>query len=100
MRGPRSSVPFCVSSREESDDYPTIIARLNNGWRVIECRDGVQWILQRRAGKRYGQPRWQSRCYCRTRDGLTARVRELAGELDANALAILEGLPDRIGERR
>ena len=79
--------------------YSTVVALLNTGWRVIECRDGIQWILQRLAGKRHGQPRWEGRCYCRTRDGLAARVRELAGELDATALAILEGLPDWIGGR-
>ena len=87
------------AGERNADDYPAVVATLNTGWRIIECRDGLQWILQRRAGKRHGQPRWEGRCYCRTRDGLGARVRELAGGLDATALAILEGLPDWIGGR-
>lgn len=85
--------------REEADDYPAIVALLDTGWRVIECRDSIQWIVQRRAGKRHGQTRWESRCFCRTREGLLRRVRELAGGLDATALAILEGLHDWIGGR-
>ena len=57
-------------SREEAEDYRTVITVLNRRWRVIECRDGIQWILQRRVGLRHGQPRWDGRRYRRTRDGL------------------------------
>ncbi len=46
---------------------------------------------------RHGQPRWDGRCYCRTRRGLMRRVRELAGECDAIALATLEYLPEWVG---
>ena len=83
--------------REEADTYPVIVAKLNLTWRVIVCRDEIQWILQRLAGKRHGQPRWDGRCYCRTREGLMCRVRELAGEIDPAALQTLEALPDWIG---
>jgi hypothetical protein len=83
--------------REEADAYPAIVAKLNSTWRVIECRDRIQWILQRRAGKRHGQPRWDGRCYCRTRDGLLRRVRELASEIEPVASAFLKNLPDWIG---
>jgi hypothetical protein len=34
---------------ESDDDYPCTVAFLNYRWRVIECRDRVQWILQYRA---------------------------------------------------
>jgi hypothetical protein len=36
---------------EETDDYPPVIARLNERWRVIACRGSIQWILQRRSRK-------------------------------------------------
>ena len=84
--------------REEAADYPAIVAVLNARWRVIECRDGIQWILQRLAGKRHGQPRWEGRCYFRTREGLLRRVHELAGPIDGNSLDILQDLPDWIGQ--
>ena len=86
--------------REEADDYPGVIAELNSNWRVIECRDAIQWILQRQTGTRHGQPRWDARCYNRTRQGLLRRVRALTSECDANALAVLQSLPERMEARR
>ena len=85
------AVPCLPATRngEESDNYPNLVARLGDVWRIIECRDGIQWILQRRAGKRHGQPRWEGRYFCRTRDGLAACVRELVGPEAVNALGSL-----------
>lgn len=68
--------PKASRQREESDSYSSVAALLNQDWRVIVCRDGIQWILQRRAGMRHGQPRWDSRSYCRTRSGLVRAIRE------------------------
>ena len=68
----KRAVP-CVSGRrtgEESDNYPNVVARLGGDWRVIVCRDGIQWIVQRRTGKRHGRARWEARSYCRSREGL------------------------------
>ncbi len=98
------SVPPCLSvvgkgRREEGDDYPAVVVRLNATWRVAECRDGIQWILQRRAGQRHGQPRWEGKSYFRTRQGLLRRVHEFCGPVDAVALAIVEALPDWMGGR-
>ena len=58
-----------ASSSEEAETNRAVVAVLNPRWRIIECRDRIQWILQRRAGLRHGQPRWDGRCYCRTREG-------------------------------
>ena len=93
-------LPASESVREEADNYRAIIVTLNLHWRVIECRDAIQWILQRRAGTRHGQPRWDGRCYCRTRQGLLRRVRELTGECNGVALSILERLPECMEARR
>lgn len=49
-----------TSNREEADDYHSVIVILSNGWRVIECRDGIQWILQRSHGTRLGRPLFRS----------------------------------------
>ncbi|MGO8841323.1 MAG: hypothetical protein ACLQF1_09395 [Methyloceanibacter sp.] len=38
--------------------------------------------------------RLQNRSFCRTREGLLRCVREYCGEVDADALAKLEALPD------
>ena len=82
-----------ASKSEEADDYCDVVLVLNHDWRIIVCRHGIQWILQRRAGVRHGKARWDGKCYCRTRDGLASRVRELVGVEAVNALA---PLPTRI----
>jgi hypothetical protein len=88
-----------MTHKESSDDYHRVVAILNPRHRVIICRDGIQLILQRRAGERHGRARWDSRSYCRTREGLNRVCRELAGEIDPVAAAILAALPDYIGQR-
>lgn len=58
--------------RESTDDYPQIVARLSDKWRVILCTAGVQWILQRRDGERAGGARWAGVGYCPDPRGATA----------------------------
>ncbi|TIV01716.1 MAG: hypothetical protein E5W09_01450 [Mesorhizobium sp.] len=97
-------VPPCLlvagnSHRESDEAYCATVARLNAGWRVIECRDGIQWILQRMDGERHGRARWTGRSYCRTREALIHVCRGNAREIDATAGAALDSLPDWIGGR-
>src|SRR5262245_23488791 len=78
--GPASKLTLpclAAASNEEADNYRAVVAILNPRWRIIECRNGIQWILQRSAGLRHGKTRWEGRCYCRTRECLLARVHEL-----------------------
>jgi hypothetical protein len=96
-RGPPCLPVARIRHREEADDYRVIVATLNAGWRVIVCRDGIPWIVQRLAGKRHEQLRWEGRSYCRTRQVLLRAVRDFCGPLEASALAILGELPVWIG---
>ena len=71
-----------MSRREKDDDYDNVIVQLQPECRVIECADGIQWIVQVKSGKR-----WRSVKYCTSKWGVlhwTAGSREL-----------LEQLPDR-----
>jgi hypothetical protein len=82
---------------ESADSYPHRIAVLNDRWRVIECRHGLQWILQYRASaETYLTSVWRSRSYCATSEALIRCRRQHAGVIDAVAFAILEALPERI----
>jgi hypothetical protein len=93
--------PLSAARRpEKADDYPAVVARLGSRWRVIECRDAIQWILQRRKGQWAGRPQWQAQHYCRTRCGLLRCIRKFCGPFDDEALAIVRSLPERIGGRR
>ena len=87
--------PKCAKS-EEADDYHAVVARLNDSWRVIVCRAGIQWILQRRRGERRGTARWEGRGFCRTSAALNRLSRNHAGVIDPTAADILGSLPERI----
>lgn len=82
---------------ETADHYLRVVAQLNEHWRVIVCKDGIQYILQKRDARRSGQPRWAGRSYHRDRKSLIRVSRALCGLIDPKAMAILEALPEWIG---
>src|SRR5262249_296055 len=63
-----------LGRQESADLYPHVVAQLAPKWRVIECRDGEQWILQRRSTS------WEARSHCRTSEALRRVVREHVGD--------------------
>ena len=83
---------------EKSDAYARVIARLNDRWRVVSCRDCIQWILQTRYSRKAGGSAWTNRYYCRSREGLVSCCREYSGEISGDALVILLRLPAFHGE--
>lgn len=72
------AVPTCLKTRanEGAGDYAAVVAVLSAKWRVITCRDRLQWILQRREGVTAGAPRWANVSHCPTRDTLLCCVVE------------------------
>jgi hypothetical protein len=114
---------------EVSSDYCAVVAMLNPGWRVIECRDGLAWSLQRRRPPEQHSPKsaygyesrrspqrpcgripkgvalpddaWRGRFYCETSEQLRRYVLAYAGKIDdPMAWAVLAWLPERIGAPR
>lgn len=86
-----------MSGREAGDDYDRVVAVLNDNWRVIECRDRIQWILQCRGSpNRSRQDDWRGRSYCRTSEALLRCVRRHAGRVNASAMDRLARLSDRV----
>jgi hypothetical protein len=91
----RIHVPEALPShRERHEGYPTV-ARLSDTVRVIECKDGLQWILQRRSGDQ-----WKGLAYCRTRaalireaSGLLGRVPEALFQLPEHHDGFIEAVP-------
>jgi hypothetical protein len=70
-----------------------LIAQLNERWRVVD--DPLQWILQRKKGNpRKKSSGWRGRSFCRTREALLRCVREYCGEIEIDALARLDELPE------
>ena len=84
------------SSQETSDNYIGIIISLPPRHRVIECKDHIQWIAQRR--KRGGAERpWRSVGHFRTREALIQACASLCERIDPAAMAILLELPSQYG---
>ncbi|WP_027155327.1 hypothetical protein [Mesorhizobium sp. WSM2561] len=81
---------------EKAYDYQAVITVLNRDWRVIQCKDGIQWILQRRKGQFEGKPAWKGRSYCRSKGGLVRSIRDHAGEIGEASLKTVEALPEWI----
>jgi hypothetical protein len=88
-----------TSRLETADDYAALVVQLNPDWRVIECRDRMQWVLQRRGSpKKAHKDDWRGRSYCRTSEVLRRCTREHAGAIDPAAAAVLAALPARIDD--
>ena len=84
------------SSHETADIYVGIITPLSPQQRVIECKDQIQWIVQRRKNGGAERP-WRSVGYFRTRDALIRACATLCERVDPNAMAILLALPSHFG---
>lgn len=83
------------SNAETDDAYRNVVAFLNDRWRVILCRDGIQWVLQYAKQSRH-RTAWRGRSYCRSREGLLRACARHAGEITPGSRAILDRLPARV----
>ncbi|QMV02593.1 hypothetical protein GHV40_14385 [Devosia sp. D6-9] len=54
--------------REEAENYDRIQVDMGRDWRLIECRDNIQFILQRKSPGSAVGVRWRNVRYHRTRD--------------------------------
>ncbi len=92
----QSTAPGKVS-REVADDYAGEVARLSHRWRVVVCKDNIQWILQRRDAGNPHSARWRGVSYCVTRAALIHLCGSLEEACDPKTMRILATLPDRFG---
>lgn len=74
---------------EQGDLYPGVIFDVSGHprWRVVVCKDGLQWILQHREAKDH----WEGRKFLATKSRLATVVEDMFG------LETLEACKDRIG---
>lgn len=77
------------SHRERDEKYSAVVAVLAPGWRVILCKDGLQWIIQRRAEGRD----WRSLRFCASKSGLLGCI-ALAPSVTPQARRVIEALPE------
>ena len=85
------------SHRESSDNYSHVILRLNSRCRIILCRQGLQWILQRRENLHGGA--WRGFRYFRTRKALIEECGRLGLLSNTAAAQLRETLPLNFNKR-
>lgn len=80
-----------TSLQETADNYARVVTYFGDGLRVIECRDQIRWIIQRR--KRGGAERpWRGVHYCTTQKALVRLCTAENPALPSNAKDILDAL--------
>ncbi len=90
----------CRKPRETDDGYPSI-AR-SGRWRIIRCRDDIQWIVQRdrrKGGSGRGLSRWAGVAYVVNHRFLTSVISRHSLGIprdDLAVLLILAALPEHI----
>ena len=92
-----SGSPFHLSNRERDDCCTNIVLQLSPRWRIITCKHGIQWILQKRSVAPPNTGTWAGKSYATTRDGLIAACSGRGLLSESSMVVILSALPDRIG---
>jgi len=81
--------------REMSEFYTGVITYLAPRWRVIICKDRIQYILQYRSSKQLNKGMWLGKSYPTTRDALRHICSSRGLLSDPKTRALLEALPER-----
>ncbi|SDY20597.1 hypothetical protein LentiSH36_00726 [Lentibacter algarum] len=92
-----SGSPLHPSNRERDDYYANVVLQFSPRWRIITCKHGMQWILQKRSVAPPNTGTWAGKSYATTRGGLMAACSGRGLLFEPSVMTILSVLPDRIG---
>jgi hypothetical protein len=87
---------YNASHRERDDSYGKVILQLAPRWRIIECRNAEQWIIQKRSAEPLDQGKWTGVSYVVSGDKLIALSTSLGLLSEPSKQVVLEALPVRI----
>ena len=73
-----------ASKSERDEGYGSVVVRLDDKHRVINCSDNLQWIIQRKRGQQ-----WHGYSFHRCREVLIER-----SGAKGETLAVLQALPE------
>ena len=85
-----------ISHRERDDAYSGTIVQFSPRWRLILCKDQVQWILQKKESSHQGF--WRSKQYFTCKDSVLEASGRLGLLCDESIQAIIEALPARANQ--
>jgi hypothetical protein len=88
------------SHRERDDNYQGVIVQLAPRWRIIECRDTIQWIIQKRSAEPLNPGYWLGASYVTDRNKLIELSTTLGLLSEPSLRAVLEALPSSVTELR
>jgi hypothetical protein len=94
------SLPLPSSHRERDDNYQHVILQLAPRWRIIECRDATQWIIQKRSAEPSHSGEWRGDSYVVSRDALIELSVKRGLLSEPSSRAVLEALPSSATELR
>jgi len=89
---------YNASHRERDDSYGKVILQLAPRWRIIECRNAEQWIIQKRSAEPLDRGKWTSVSYVVSRDKLIELSARLGLLSESSKRAVLEALPSTTRE--
>ena len=89
---------YNASHRERDDSYGKVILQLAPRWRIIECRNAEQWIIQKRSAEPLDRGKWTSISYVVSRDKLIELSASLGLLSEPSKRAVLEALPSTTRE--
>ena len=89
---------YNVSHRERDDSYSKVILQLAPRWRIIECRNAEQWIIQKRSAEPLDRGKWTGDSYVVSRDKLIELSASSGLLSEPSKRAVLEALPSTIRE--
>ena len=86
------------SHRERDDNYSKVIIQLTPRWRIIECRNALQWVIQHRSAKPLNRGYWLGMSYLTSRNKLIEVSTGLNLLSDVSMKDVLAGLPETISK--
>ena len=96
LENSKASLSLPPSHRERDDHYAKVIVQLGPRWRIIVCKDGIQWILQQRSVAPPNTGTWSGKSYSTTRSGLIAACSDRELLSDPSARQALDALPSDV----
>jgi hypothetical protein len=91
--GAHDSTP---SHRERDETYWGVIVALSDRWRVIICKDEIQFILQKRSVPFPNTGTWAGKSYSTTRDALIAACSDRGLLSEPHLRRALDDLPSDV----
>ena len=83
------------SHRERDDTYSRIVTQCRDKWRIIRCKRGLQWIIQKRSTGRPNRGVFIGKSFHTTRQSLIEACSRLQLLDDPKKLKSLLDLPER-----